>query len=234
MMNRKTENQKAKRFQVALAAAALAVLISGCGQTAYQEAGNNGGNGGGGNTGGNGGGGTGGGNTGGGNTGGTNGGTTNSVPTATYSFKMTGSGNAVTTTGGSMNVSTNTLLKVAVSTGQHYGINGASGYTVGFNCEQFTVTVLGESQTVFVKAPNYVNYYTPYNDPCASAQTSATLDFSDRLGPGHNSVTIQVSNAMYDNCRLYNDPYNGGCPMTSVYSTHTVGGQLQVFTNTVQ
>ncbi|MGK5083323.1 hypothetical protein WDW37_08445 [Bdellovibrionota bacterium FG-1] len=150
----------------------------------------------------------------------------------TFSFVIDG-----TTPYTSPKVSTDSVLKVVVTAGDEQTLAG-TGYTVGFNCEKFTITVLGQSTTAFVKRPNYTDAWLNYwgSDPCASAQESVTLDFSGRLAQGHNQVTIQVSNPMYDNCRTSYDVSRGGCPLSSLYTSgihHTVGGNIDVQVNSL-
>jgi hypothetical protein len=144
-------------------------------------------------------------------------------PSDEWHFKITGHGSATSTDGRSLKALTDTTLKVRIKAG--------AGGSFGFNCELFRVTVGNMTKSAFVKK---TNYQAPPSDPCAGAATSWTADFSNALAPGHGDVSIQIDGAMYDNCRLQGGygAYYGGCtPLIDVYGTHTVDGNLEVFTN---
>lgn len=229
MKNRKIKILKSKRFALALALAAVASLGTGCGQQAYDE-------------------------TDGGTSSTSSGGstpiptytgtsipsptptttTTNGSPNYSFHFQVQGTGYASQIGGGGMQVSTDTVLSISVTAGNGLQLPG-TGYTVGFNCEMFNIKVGNDSQTAFVKKSNYTDFMLLYGymsyDPCESANTTWTADFSSSLSPGHGAVNIQVNGTQYDNCRLNGDVYDGGCGMSSVYSTHLVDGFLQVTTD---
>lgn len=246
MKNNKTKIFKSKRFALALALLTVAALGSGCGQQAYDEnTGNAGGTSG--------------------STGSSTGGTTttttstsgttptvtttntNSSPNYSFHFEMTGQGTATQVGGGSLTVSTDTVLQVSVTAGNGIPLAG-SGFTPGFNCEMFNIQVGDVQETAFVKKQNYTDYPLMYefefSDPCQNAQTTWTYDFSSALAPGHSNVPIVINGAQYDNCRKLDAGSNyyylytgtpavevGGCPMDTVYSSHTVDGFIQVTTD---
>jgi hypothetical protein len=222
---------KYSAIALTLALATMAALTCGCGQQAYSE-----GTVGGGTTI------TGGGIT---TTTGTNGNnplvnpiatttTSNGSPNYSFHFQTTGSGNASQVGGGSMAISTDTVLRVSMTAGNGLPLAG-TGYTVGFNCEQFNIKIGNITQTAFVKKNNYSDFMLQYGymsyDPCAGAQTTWSYDFSGALGPGHNSLNIQINGTQIDNCRLYSDPYDGGCVMAAQYSSYASDGYIAVTTD---
>lgn len=150
----------------------------------------------------------------------TGGGTT--APAYTFDFSNQGPQGKFTAT----QIDTDNLLQVTVTLGQPTTIPG-TGYTAEYSCAQFMVTVLGQSQTVFLS-----NTGSPGYGYCNGAQTSQMVDFSSRLTTGHGPVSVTVTNVSYDNCRLYGDVYGYGCPMTAVYSTHILTGALSIVVNT--
>lgn len=151
-------------------------------------------------------------------------------PNYAWHFKITGSGTAAATNGAALKVQTDTTIKVRIQAGDGLPMQ-PGGYSIGFNCELFRVTVGTVTKTAFVKKQSYQSVQ---NDPCVGASTTWASDFSNTLAPGHGDVSIKINGAMYDNCRLQGGygPYYGGCgPLTTVYSTHPVDGKLDVFTN---
>lgn len=144
--------------------------------------------------------------------------------TPAYTFNFSNQGPTGTYTAN--NIDTDNLLQVSVTLGQPTTIPG-TGYTAEYSCAQFLVTVLGQSQTVFLS-----NTGSPGYGYCNGAQVSQMVDFSSRLTSGHGPVTVTIENVSYDNCRLYGDVYGVGCPMTSVYSTHILTGALSIVVNT--
>jgi hypothetical protein len=225
---------KSKRLALALALAATGALVSGCGQQAYSENGSS---------------------TptgtpdGSGNPTGTGTGTapgypyptptatttnSNSSPNYEFHFETTGTGQAQQVGGGAMTVSTDSTLQVSITAGNGMPLNG-TGYSVGFNCQQFTIRIGNVTTTAFVKKQNYYDFafyqgYMSY-DPCANAPSTWTYDFSSALSPGHGPETITISNMYIDNCRLYGDPYDGGCGLAAAYSSYQVDGYIAVTTN---
>ncbi len=152
----------------------------------------------------------------------------NPVPSYSYDYVLTGNTGVATVRG----ILTDSVLRVQFNPGVPqfgYRADGVtlSGYTIGLNCYRVNVTVLGKTLTAFVSTTGSagVGY-------CAGAATSHTLDFSDRLTPGHGPVEVRVSNAQYDNCRGYGNPYQGGCILQPVYNTyHRIEVLFDVFTN---
>lgn len=234
MRNRPIKFKKAIRVSMTLGLLSLSAIIVGCGSTAYREGVDN----------------TGGASTGPGTapvtptTGagtGTSGGTTTTTNTQvatanfSYTFQLTG-GQATTMTSSATNpvpmrVSTDTLLRVKVRAGNPVTFQTA-GWAVGFNCQRFTVTVEGQSLEAFVLRQGYTP--TVASDPCFSAESVATLDFSGRLSPGHGAITLEASGAQYDNCHYYNEPRAGGCPVHQVYSTHRIEGKFEIEVNSTR
>lgn len=164
----------------------------------------------------------------------------NGSPNYDFHFQITGSSNAEQVGGGSLEVSTDTVLSLSLTAGTFLQINGASGYqSSAYNCQAFTIKVGNVVQQAFVKKTNYTDIYaSDWQDPCANAPTTWTGDFSAALGPSHGPVSITINNAQYDNCRVYtyngavySDPTDGGCPLSSLYSTHTMDGFLAVTTD---
>jgi hypothetical protein len=213
----------------------LSSLISGCGQVAYRENDPNAlsQNTGGGSVGGNG-------NTPiTGSTGTTTTTTTNTTaPSYQYSYILKGSDPSYVGSTKTYTVDTDSVLQVTVKAGYSqpaYTSGGtATGFTAAYSCEQITVTALGQSATVLVT--NLGSNIT--TGPCNGAQTSQTVDFSGRLGSGHHSVAIKISNAIYDNCRQYGYIGYYNCGLSAVYGNssgyHEVAGTLTVTTNTLQ
>jgi hypothetical protein len=162
-------------------------------------------------------------------------------PNYSFHIEEEAGGNAYPVSGGSnLQITTDTTLTITLMAGYGVPVNDGSGYTYGFNCEQFDIIVGNVSKTAFVKKQSYTDVplekgWMNY-DPCEFAQTSWTGDFSAALGPGHQTVTIQVSNGMYDNCRLFDSGYFegiyfGGCVLSQVFSSHLVDAFLYAFTN---
>ena len=228
-----------KRKTVAsLSALALMLLVSGCGGEAYRTVSTD-------NSpasGGSGGGGSGtpwvdpG-------TGGSGGGTviTPAIPAYSYDFSVTGEG-GTTPTFTSASVDTDNLLVVRVSA-KSAGIISATNYSNfsgNYECVQYEVTALGKtlSTGVLSTVPGGATN-------CPGAPTYADLNFSDRLGAGHNAVNIEIRKVYYDFycswAKWVNAswPYSGYdyqnlayyCPVKTVYRTHTVNGKIQVKVN---
>lgn len=228
MRNKKIEITASKRMRFVLALSAITIMASGCGQQAYREDGEDDGQslvGGGGSIlpG--------------------NGGVVDPVsgvatvgdPLAnansdySWHFKVTGSGYGTPIgSSGPMHVIVDNKIKIRITAGDGLPLSG-SGWSIGFNCEKFTVKVGNVTKTAFVKK---TSYQSVPNDPCASAGTSWTGDFSGAFDTGGGEANVVISNAYYDNCRLQGGygPYYGGCgPMTAVYSTHSVDANMEVF-----
>jgi hypothetical protein len=152
------------------------------------------------------------------------------VPQFSKRFKITGGGTAVPLSSGSLKVTTDSLLTVRISAGQGLPLSGGYGQSVGFNCELFHVTVGNITKPAFVKKAGYP---AGAGDPCAGATDTWTADFSHALSPGHGDVPILINGPLYDNCRLTGGygVYVGGCPLTTVYQTHSVDGLVEAFTD---
>lgn len=232
------------QFKKVAASVALLGVLSGCGGTAYrQETAQN-------PNGGNTGGGTGG-NTGG-NTGGSHGpgdlGTDNGgdavqnfEPYLTTQFTLTGDGGN-SPTYETVAIDTDSIFKVRVTAGgaQRITVPGYN-YSATYSCISYEVTVLGETrQTKLLSADGSDCSRYAQGAPAPSAGTpenSNTLDFSKRLTPGHNSVTVKVASARYDfYCQLWLNGMVYGtqsmyCPARVVHKNHTVSGTLEIQTN---
>jgi hypothetical protein len=168
--------------------------------------------------------------------------TITSVPTdppITYTFSITGSG-GVTPTFTTPSVDTDSVLKIRVRSGIAGPISvPGSNFTANYGCITYNVTVLGRTVQVGPLAVNGGSV------ACQGASDNQVINFSDRLSPGHNVVTVQVSNPKYDfyyiGCIsypwLYNAyPYgNYSCnlyyPLYNVYKNHTVTGSLDIQVN---
>ena len=226
--------RKSNRLTLVLALAAVAALGSGCGQQAYNEAGTAGGTTGTPSTG----------TTGTGTTSGITGTTTpnpiatstttNSSPNYSFHFETTGQGNATQVgSTGAMRVTADSVLQVSVTAGNGMQL-GTTGYTVGFNCEQFNITVGSLTETALVKKANYTDWMLEYGwmsyDPCEYASTTWSYDFSPALSVGRSeSLAITINGMQTDNCHANGYPDDGGCGMTSVtLSNYSVDGFISV------
>jgi hypothetical protein len=133
-------------------------------------------------------------------------------------------------------VSTESILRVSLSLNPQLAIQG-TGYTAAVGCVRVRVKALGYTKTVVVKAEHPTNVYgfgAYESSICKDASTNPVLDFSTYLNSGGNSnITLEVSNAEYDNCRLLGGHglYYSGCPLTNVYKTHEVSLNLEIHTN---
>jgi hypothetical protein len=122
-------------------------------------------------------------------------------------------------------ISTDNIFKVTVSSGSYTTIP-CTGYSAVYSCLQYTVTVGSRSETV------KVSYGTPQiGSPCDGIPSSATLDFSDQVGPGHGAMTVSVSQVQSDNCRQAGYSQSSGCAMTPLYANYIGTGSLAVVTN---
>lgn len=156
-----------------------------------------------------------------------------SVAPQTYSFSITGSGTYTTPT-----IHTDTVLKVTISAGLAKVVSG-TGFTPVFGCVSYTVTVDGQSVQTDILSNG-----TGDGD-CYGSPQSQTIDFSGRLGSGHNSMTVEVSDVQNDfrylNCienpSLYSvypyGPYSCTMyyPVTALYKTHVASGNLSIQVN---
>jgi len=149
----------------------------------------------------------------------------------TSTFKLAGpdasSGSTYTRTG----ISTDNLLKITVTGGQPTQIASGGNYVAGYTCIRVSVTVNGDTQDAFVTNTGHDGW-----GYCYGAKSSVTLDFSGSLSPGHGTVSVRVSDAQYDNCRLYGNFMSGGCPISSVYTvngspSHYIQGRMQIQVN---
>lgn len=171
--------------------------------------------------------------------------TENPLPPIMETFTITGS--LGTQPVASVEVDTDNLLKVKITPGAAGPLadpNQSSNFTANYGCVSYTITVLGRTEHPTLR----VGAGSP---ACPGAPESYTIDFSNRLSPGHNSVTVQVSNPRYDfyylSCVpqpwLYGvSPYQpfyyieSECRtkygMYNVYKNHTVTGTLEIQVNT--
>ncbi len=158
-----------------------------------------------------------------------------SLPPLTYTFSLTGpGGNHETYT--TPSITTDSILNVRVTAGPAGQLSAAgvsySNFSSTYNCISYTVGAIG--MTADTGALN-VGYQ--YSALCPNAQNSATMDFSGRLTPGHNSVQVQVSSARYDfYCNLLMQGWIYGtyqmfCPLHTVYKNHTITGSLSIQVN---
>jgi len=132
-------------------------------------------------------------------------------------------------------VSAESILRVSLTLNPQLAVQG-TGYTAAVGCVRVRVKALGYTKTVVVKAESPTNVYAfgAYESSiCKDAKTNPVLDFSSYLNSGGNSnITLEVSNAEYDNCRLLGGYglYYSGCPLTNVYKTHEASLNLQIHT----
>jgi len=154
------------------------------------------------------------------------------IPPISHSFEITGSGTA------SFTVDTDNVLKVRIKP-DTAGLVSGSGFTAVYSCIKYTVTVIGKS------VPTEVLQVGGGGLNCPTAKTEQIINFSDRLGTGHNSVTITVSavktDFKYNNCLqspwLYSAyPYGYySCdlykPLTNLYTTHVATGVIDIQVN---
>ena len=176
--------------------------------------------------------------------GGGSGGTVSSpaIPAYTYDFNMTGEGgSAPTFTSPAVDTDNLLIVRVSAKPAGQIASTTYSNFSGSYVCVQYEVTALGKTlstgvlSTVLGGGPN-----------CPGAPTYADLNFSDRLGAGHNSVNIQVTKIYYDfYCSwakwVNSSPYtvyqygyqneSFYCPVKTVYKTHTVNGKLQIKVN---
>jgi hypothetical protein len=158
------------------------------------------------------------------------------LPPASWDATLTGSqGNKPKATYGGR-VRTESILRVSLSLNPQLAVQG-TGYTAAVGCVRVRVKALNYTKTVVVKAESPTNVYAfgAYESSiCKDAQTNPVLDFSSYLNSGGNSnITLEVSNAEYDNCRLLGGYglYYSGCNLTNVYKTHEVSLNLEIHTN---
>lgn len=171
--------------------------------------------------------------------------TPGTTPAYTTDFSLLGKGGVASGTNTtvapyvftSQPVDTDNLLKVKVTAKAGAPVSmgeGNSNFTANYACVEYKVTVLGVTRTTgMLRVPGSM-----LNTPCAASPESAVLDFSDRLGAGHNTVNVKVTEVRYDfYCMLaYSGHYPqmnpaNYCPTYSVYHTHTVNGSLAIQVN---
>jgi len=160
---------------------------------------------------------------------------TGGLPPLTYTFSLTGPGGSQDTYT-TPSITTDSILKVRVTAGPAGQLSAAgvaySNFSSTYNCISYTVGAIG--QTADTGALN-VGYQ--YSALCPNAQSSAVLDFSGRLTPGHGAVKVQVSSARYDfYCNLLMQGWVYGtyqmfCPLHTVYKNHTITGSLSIQVN---
>lgn len=174
----------------------------------------------------------------GGSTGSSTGTATGTFPPFSYNFSVTGAGgtNPVYTA----QVNTDNILRVDIAAGPagELSLGGGqySNYTATYGCISYQLTVLGQTvvtQTLSTSSGSY-------DYDCPGAPNVQTIDFSGRLTPGHNVVSLQVEANGYDYyCQLCQNPYYfylfdgcmNYCPLYGVYRNHTVTGTLTVHVN---
>lgn len=165
------------------------------------------------------------------------------IPSFSYSFEITGkNGNYPSrkVTG----INTDNILKIKVIPGPAGNISVKQGYPENtysnaqgsYNCVSYLITVGGRSQ----RTQNLALPGT--NGQCygATGVESQTLDFSDRLTPGHGEMEITITEARTDNkCMqaltnwMYMGQYSTYC-LTSLYDlyiNYTATGTLDIQTN---
>ena len=106
----------------------------------------------------------------------------------------------------------------------------STGWTPAYRCGKVSITVLGEPVEVSVRLPGYTP--TSSADPCMGMPEVAVVDFSKRLGRGHSNLSVTLTNPKSDNCQgkgsdtnMY-DGFNwvqqAGCVIDNIYSTHNL------------
>jgi len=160
------------------------------------------------------------------------------IPAYTYSFSVTGAdGNNPSYQAPA--VETDNLLRVRISAGpgEKVSIPQYSNFVGQYDCVQYKVEALGRAQWTPILSLSGAG--NPY---CPGSVSFADLDFSSRLGSGHNSVNVNVTAVRSDYyCKLYFGGYMphltrewaiaNYCPVSSVYRTHVVTGKMQVQVN---
>jgi|GEM_PF-3148589 len=149
---------------------------------------------------------------------------------------ITGSGGTNPSDSYGGNIATESILKVSLTLNPQVAVQG-TGYTAAVGCVRVRVKALGYTKTVVVRAENPTNVYgygAYESSDCTNAETNPTLDFSSYLNSGGtDDISLEISNAEYDNCRLLGGYgiYYSGCALTSVYKTHEVSLNLEIHTN---
>ncbi len=177
--------------------------------------------------------------------------TTTGAPSTTASFSMNGVGSAQPSwsSAGRVSISTDNVLKIKITAGQAGALTLSSGgtnvFTANYSCVSYVVTVNGRSvRTKNLLANGVASTY------CPDGVTDQTIDFSDRLSAGGDAPTVVVSDPRYDfycqiwhGCQTYPNMYysqcsgfsynyyNTYCPSRAVYKTHSVTGNLEIYTN---
>ncbi|MEK6704485.1 MAG: hypothetical protein AABZ06_01725 [Bdellovibrionota bacterium] len=149
-------------------------------------------------------------------------------PPLTFSFNIKGSGGYTTPA-----IDTDNVLKVRIISGpsEKISIPGYSNFTANYGCVSYKITVAGRSTVTSILS------VSGFNGLCKESSDNQVIDFSNRLGQGHNSVEISVSEARYDfYCQLYMAGWVWGdmnmfCPLRTVYQNHTVTGSLEIQVN---
>ncbi len=164
------------------------------------------------------------------------------IPAYSYDFNVTGEGGSNPTfTSAAVDTDNLLIVRISAKSAGQISASSYSNFSGNYSCVQYEVTALGKTlstgvlSTVAGGSPN-----------CPGAPTYADLNFSDRLGSGHNSVNIQVKKVYYDfYCSwarwvnsspytVYQYGYQNEalfCPVKTVYKTHTVNGRMQVKVN---
>lgn len=176
----------------------------------------------------------------------------NFVPTFTSSFSFAGSSSHTTNA-----IDADNKLRVKIDAGSAGTIVfPGSNFSGTYGCLAFNVRLLAYNGTAYVESKTVATKIMAVNggsQNCPGAPASDIIDFSDRLGPGHDNYKIKVDSAKYDfYCQHYDYcSWNywalGGaygscswiqyasrsnyCPVKTVYSTHTVSGTLEVEIN---
>lgn len=172
--------------------------------------------------------------------------TSNLNPTLNDSFTLSGGSVANETTFVMNNVVTDSTLQVKITPGAAAAVSVPGyGYTADYGCLQVSYTVSDTTGIVDFTTTTQVMAVNGGSGACQNAETSDTQDLSNRLTPGHGTISITVSNPKYDfYCQLcYWNPYlfnaqyygcNAYCPVRPLYKTHTATGTLSVATDSTQ
>jgi hypothetical protein len=159
-------------------------------------------------------------------------------PNYSFHVETKGSANGINMISGhNLGFTVNSVIKVRVKAGdgniQLGGSGSGYGYSYAFNCQKFTVTIGNITKPVFVKKANYA---ASYNDPCASAVTEWTGDFSLATSTGQHDQTLIVSGMQTDNCARWDPsgygPYYAGCPIAAVTNSNQIyDAYIEIYTD---
>ncbi|MFZ9596051.1 MAG: hypothetical protein ACO3A2_08240 [Bdellovibrionia bacterium] len=101
-----------------------------------------------------------------------------------------------------------------------------TGFLAAYSCLQMKVTVGSDSRTVLLPYGS-----PPAGSPCANAPTQANLDFSSQATPGHDTLSVRISEVQSDNCRQFGYPQQSGCFLSPLFTNFIAAGSITILTN---